>query len=64
MFSGLTKDFAFTTLEESILPRAVSIVCSFELYIIKAYVRYFISNFYISPNDNPSKNMKNVFYFI
>ena len=29
----------------------------------KAYVSYFLSNFYFSPNDNPSKAMKNVFYF-
>ena len=27
-------------------------------------VRYFLSNFYFSPNDSPSKTMKNVFYFI
>ena len=26
--------------------------------------RYFLSNFYFLPNDNSSKNMKNVFYFI
>ena len=31
---------------------------------IKACVRYFLSNFYFSPNDSPSKTMKNVFYFI
>ena len=31
---------------------------------IKACVCYFLSNFYLSPNDSPSKNMKNVFYFI
>ena len=30
----------------------------------KACVRYFLSNFYYSPNDSPSKTMKNVFYFI
>ena len=27
----------------------------------KACVRYFLSNFYFSPNDSPSKTMKNVF---
>ena len=32
--------------------------------LIKACVRYFLSNFYFSPNDSPSKTMKNVFYFI
>ena len=31
---------------------------------IKACVCYFLSNFYFSPNDSPSKHMKNVFYFI
>ena len=30
----------------------------------KACVRYFLPNFYFSPNDSPSKTMKNVFYFI
>ena len=30
----------------------------------KACVRYFLSNFYFSPNDSPLKTMKNVFYFI
>ena len=32
--------------------------------ILKACVRYFLSNFYLSPNDSPSKFMKNAFYFI
>ena len=27
-------------------------------------ILYFLSNFYFSPNDSPSKTMKNVFYFI
>ena len=30
----------------------------------KACVRYFLSNFYFSPNDSPLKTTKNVFYFI
>ena len=30
----------------------------------KACVRYFLSNFYFSPNKSPSKTMKNVFHFI
>ena len=30
---------------------------------LKACVCYFLSNFYFSPNDNPSKAMKNVFLF-
>ena len=29
----------------------------------KAFVRYLLSNFYFSPNDSPSKTMKNVFLF-
>ena len=33
-------------------------------YIFKACVCYFLPNFYFSPNDIPSKTMKNVFYFI
>ena len=32
--------------------------------ILKACVHYFLSNFYFSPNDSPSKTMKNIFYFI
>ena len=32
--------------------------------ILKACVRYFLSNFYFSPNDSSPKTMKNVFYFI
>ena len=35
-----------------------------DYYIFKACVCYFLSNFYFSPNDIPSKTMKNVFYFI
>ena len=35
-----------------------------QIVIFKACVSYFLSNFYFSPNDNPSKAMKNVFYFI
>ena len=31
---------------------------------VKACVRYFLSTFYLSPKDNPSKTLKNVFYFI
>ena len=31
---------------------------------LKACVRYFLTNFYFSRNDSPSKSMKDVFYFI
>ena len=34
------------------------------LRFFKVCVRYFLSNFYFSPNDSPSKTMKNAFYFI
>ena len=32
--------------------------------VLKACVRYFLTNIYFSPNDSPSKTMKYVFYFI
>ena len=32
--------------------------------LFKACVCYFLRNFYSSPNDRPSKTMKDVFYFI
>ena len=32
-----------------------------EKRLFKACVRYFLSNFYFSPNDNPSKTMKMLF---
>ena len=32
--------------------------------ILKAFVRYFYQIFMFSPNDSPSKTMKNAFYFI
>ena len=35
-----------------------------KLNIFKACVRYFLSIFYFSLSDRPSKTMKNVFYFI
>ena len=31
---------------------------------IKTYVRYFHQTFIFSPNDSPSKTLKNAFYFI
>ena len=34
------------------------------LNTLKACVRYFYQIFIFSPNDNPSKTMKNAFYFI
>ena len=35
-----------------------------EVLIFKACVRYFLANFYLPPNDSPSKTMKDAFYFI
>ena len=32
--------------------------------LLKACVLYFLSKFYFSPNDGPSKATKNIFYFI
>ena len=32
--------------------------------MLGALVRYFLSNFYFSSDDSPSKTMKHVFYFI
>ena len=32
--------------------------------LLKTFAHYFLSNFYFSPNDSPSKIIKNVFYFI
>ena len=40
------------------------ILLELEKVNLKACVRYFLSNFYFSPNDSPLKTMKNVFYFI
>ena len=31
---------------------------------LNACVCYFLTNFYLSPNNSPSKTMKDVFYFI
>ena len=38
-------------------------ICSIHKLILKACVCYFLSNFYFSPYDSPSKTIKNVFYF-
>ena len=40
-----------------------SLPCT-ELPVLKACVCYFLANFHFLPNDNPSKTMKDVFYFI
>ena len=32
--------------------------------VFKACICYFFENFYFSPNDSPSKTMKDIFYFI
>ena len=35
-----------------------------KFWMVKTCVRYFLSIFYFSPNDSPSKTMKSVFYFV
>ena len=43
----------------------INIVITFNVIIsFKACVHYILSNFGFSPNDSPSKTMKNVFYSI
>ena len=37
---------------------------NFSEIALKASVHYFLSKFYFSLDDSPSKTMKNVFYFI
>ena len=58
----MSHDYNTRTKKESV----VSNEClqTLEANIIKACVCYFLSNFHFSPNDSPSKTMKNVFYFI
>ena len=60
-FIGL-KDMPCTN-ADSIVAELTDVLLQMNLKL-KACVRYFLSNFYFLPNDNPSKNMKNVFYFI
>ena len=33
-------------------------------FFLKAHIHNFLRNFYSSPNDRPSKTMKDAFYFI
>ena len=48
-----------------VLFRKWKLLCFYCIYwVFKACVCYFLSNFYISPNDSPSKTMKNVFYLV
>ena len=60
---GALKNFAIFTEEQ--LCRSLNFnkvagqACSF-----KACVRYFLINFYFSPNDSPSQTMKDVFHLI
>ena len=43
---------------------SITFISIYRLTMFKACVRYFSTNFYLSPNDSPSKTMKDVFYFI
>ena len=47
-----------------LLMNCLSVFDHFVGLSLKAYVRYFLRNFYFSRNDSPSKTMKDVFYFI
>ena len=51
--------YQFQTSKSTVTKKLVAVVMN-----VKACVHYFLSNFYFSPNDSPSKTMKNVFYFI
>ena len=55
-----TKLYSELGLESLKFRRWFRRLCTF----FKAYVHNFLSNFIFSPNDSPSKTMKNVFYFI
>ena len=60
-FSGI--DVTYNNFLDKFM-KVVNEIAAGEEIRIKACVCYFLSNFYFSPNDSPSKNMKNVFYFI
>ena len=47
-------------LKESCFPDCWKV--SLVVPVFKACVRYFLSNFYFSPNDSPSKTVKNVYF--
>ena len=49
-----------------VFPQNVSFIAQFSLtlWLFKACFRYFLLDFYFSPNDSPLKTMENVFYFI
>ena len=52
-------------MSQKIYDNDLATICKSEVTLtLKACVRYFLLNFYFSPNDSPSKTMKNVFYFI
>ena len=51
--------YQFQTSKSTVTKKLVAVVMN-----VKACIHYFLSNFYFSPNDSPSKTMKNVFYFI
>ena len=40
------------------------LITSEKMWLLKVCVHYFLSNLYFSPNDSPSKTLKDVFYFI
>ena len=56
---GESKD----TLKIVILRICTALNTALSRRVLKAYIRYFLSNFYFSLDGNPSKTMKNVFLF-
>ena len=70
IFPLLITFFVFCTIVYSIssnIDEVLSINPSANVFVFrdfKACVCYFLSNFYFSQNDSPSKTLKDVFYFI
>ena len=63
-FCGLTVILVLTLHHFSLSDKCVPNTCIKEVLArFKACVRYFLSSFYFSLNDNPLKTIKNVFLF-
>ena len=60
----LTELLWWLLLYFAVIPSYIEYPLLFEGQLIKACVRYFLSESYFSLNDSPSKTMKNVFHFI
>ena len=64
LFFHFEENSFFFFLHRNSLPQLYMYFQQAPMSLLKACVRYCLSNFYLSPNDSPSTNMKNVFYFI